>query len=667
MGPPEIQPKKIDWAFLPLQRQTRTKDNGESSSLAEESSETLQVSNAELNMPGGLDILPAFVSQQECLDILAENDRGISVWEGFEQRRRVQRWSRDDPTLPDCLQNLTRRFEESTGHQPLQISIEEYPKSQLQPHFYHSQSTVTTFESAYLCPDSACDCKCFVATLPVAASVIDVINRPKRRSADCWHLYSENNHSAGVVLDRRSLYVKTKEYLWEWRTRINSAVEPDMEKDILDTSFSGRYVVVKFSRLPVATLLASGGTVNGNNNTREEESSEFGYIPKPEDLLPRTEEMPPLGDLLTVIVTTSPIKSNPSTELLERVFNTFFNGGEDFALKCRKLIICDGCREKNEKVSKRHTNPKQAMRNGIVNSVQLDNYIDFKAALRSLCAKAPSDSPFSNTELVELEERQGYGFALRHSLRECVKTPFVIVIQHDRTFMRPCPIYETVRAMWHHRNIKYVGMSMRSNLTYRDIFLGKYGRQFMDDMAACTLRPPELALDAGQYGPNSESSNNMDYAGQEKLRENIQALIETYRTSQQNTDHLQWLQSNPVTPGKSQLSLTPTFFWYDNVHISETAHYRDFVFNPKFKMVVRGGFVEDKLSPVIKKTVERFGLAKGHARFGCFLLDDHSGMFFTGHLDGGSYLTRAEKDVLSSGKSSSSSVDDDGVSEQTST
>jgi hypothetical protein len=47
---------------------------------------------------------------------------------------------------------------------------------------------------------------------------------------------------------------------------------------------------------------------------------------------------------------------------------------------------------------------------------------------------------------------------------------------------------------------------------------------------------------------------------------------------------------------------------------------------------------------VIAKAVERLGLADGHARFGCYLLDDHSGFFFTGHLDGGSYISRAEKE-----------------------
>ena len=63
-------------------------------------------------------------------------------------------------------------------------------------------------------------------------------------------------------------------------------------------------------------------------------------------------------------------------------------------------------------------------------------------------------------------------------------------------------------------------------------------------------------------------------------------------------------------------------------------------------MVAKGGFVEDKLSPALRRTVERLGLKDGHSRFGCYLLDDHSGMFFTGHLDGGSYMTEEAKKAM---------------------
>jgi hypothetical protein len=63
-------------------------------------------------------------------------------------------------------------------------------------------------------------------------------------------------------------------------------------------------------------------------------------------------------------------------------------------------------------------------------------------------------------------------------------------------------------------------------------------------------------------------------------------------------------------------------------------------------MVAKGGFIEDKCSPILKRTVERLGLRDGHSRFGCYLLDDHSGMFFTGHIDGGSYMSPEERTAL---------------------
>lgn len=598
---------------------------------SDDAKEKLQISNSALSIPTGLRVQSGWVSLQECGAVVDEFDKGGSSWAGFDQRRRVQSWSVDDTDFPDCLRHLSKRLHDQTGYQPSHVSIEEYPRSQLQRKFSTSKTLVTTFES----PVRGSDSNNFVAVLPIASSIIEAVNRPKTRSADCWELYSELNHSAGMLLCLQSLYLKTGEFLWDWRSNMTAVGSALSEEE---STSEDRYIIVKFKNLP---------SPETTDSTEEHKDlSDFGY--RPGSSAPRNpdDKMPALKDLLTIIVTTSPIKSNPSTELLERVFDTFLHGGKEFALRCRKVIVCDGCREKNSKVSKRHANSKQAMRNGIVDATQLENYGNFKSALRKLCHDAPEESPFANTFVEELPSRHGYGFALRHALRECVKTPYVIVIQHDRTFMRRCPIEETVRAMWYNPEVKYCGMSMRSNLMYRDIFLGKFGKGYKDDLSSCTLRRPELLVDSTCYGPNSDSTSSMDFRGQERLKENILALAETYRTSQQNAEYIQWLEDNPVPPGKSQMSLTPTFFWYDNVHICETEFYRDFVFNPKYKMVVKGGFVEDKLSPVIKKTVERLGLADAHKRFGCFLLDDHSGMFFTGHLDGGSYLTKSEKDSI---------------------
>jgi hypothetical protein len=209
--------------------------------------------------------------------------------------------------------------------------------------------------------------------------------------------------------------------------------------------------------------------------------------------------------------------------------------------------------------------------------------------------------------------------------------------------MKPTPCVEILNAMVRNPRVKYVGLSMRSNLMYRDIFMSKYGKQYMDEMKELTLRLPELALDSEKYG--SERLGTIIGGGDDKLQQSLRQLAETYNRSQQYSEHKKWLEQHPLD-GKVQLTLLPLFFWYDNIHICETSHYRDFIFNPKYRMVKRGGFIEDKVSPVLKKTVERFGLANGHARFGCYLLDDHSGFFFTGHYDGGSYISEKDRQEM---------------------
>jgi hypothetical protein len=719
---------KICWTTVslpPPSFETKEEKEEEQAGTTTIGKSMIQVSNSSVVLPSGLSVLTDFITKQEVHELMEQMDKGTFIWEGFERRRRVQRFSigtnnnttisnKDDDDddddddkdsesnevpkrqqqqqhpLPSMIQTLIDRLIQQTGLVPQHVSFEEYPENQVSKYLDTSKGTVSTFESVNRCccscpggdesgdsdavDDSSvgvgvsCRSCCsssttFVAQVALCVPLIEYLNRPEERRADCWNLYSPN-HWTGLLLHERSLMIKSREALWEWRTRIAAVARPPTMGE------EERIVLLKFSSLPDSGDSGSGGGSGG-----DAESSAFGYMPHRErpHIPASLAEMPPLQDLLTVVVTTSPIKSHPSTELLERTFETFLRGGPAFAYHCRKVIVCDGCRTRDESTTKKHANDKQAMRNGIVSPAQAEAYAEFKQRLRQLCAAAsptttatmsssvsrseeeeprslPPLSPFSNSVVEELDERMGYGYALRHALHHCVATPYVIVIQHDRTFMRPTPILETVQTMWRHRNIKYVGMSMRSNLLYRDQFLGQYGRTFMEDMSQAVLRLPELALDATLYGPDSASTHQMEYTNSDKLRKNIQALAETYRASQQYTDHQDWLSSTTTTPtlppGACQLSLTPTFYWYDNTHICETAHYRDFIFNPKYKMVARGGFIEDKVSPVIKKTVERFGLNEGHARFGCFLLDDHSGMFFTGHLDGGAYMTYDERRLI---------------------
>lgn len=212
--------------------------------------------------------------------------------------------------------------------------------------------------------------------------------------------------------------------------------------------------------------------------------------------------------------------------------------------------------------------------------------------------------------------------------------------------MRYTPIQEVVESMRNSNgSIKYVGMNMRSNLLYRDIFLSKYGSGALNELLEMVKKPPELSLDSTKYGKGvSLESMVITKRNNAKIAKGLLSLAQTYRGTVQYTSHFKSVDVE--IEGQQQLSLTPTLFWYDNTHVCETSHYRDFIFDPKYKMVARGGFVEDKLSPVITRSVERLGLREGHSKFGCYLLDDHSGYFFTGHLDGGSFMTTEERQRL---------------------
>jgi hypothetical protein len=509
----------VEWTRVAIQDESRTTKDA-----------FLDLSNPSVPLPLGLWSVADFVTEDQEATILQEIEANKFTLEGFHQRRRVQRYNEGltSTTTPTSLRDLKDRLEKLTGRCVQDVIIEEYEKLKWEIGGEHaSNHVVATFESSNPCrcrmtpvgdEDNGKDndkdnknndaCSCLVAQIPLRKSAIQHLNRPARRRGECWTLETPN-HWTDVHMEQRSLLVKTDDCLSNWRTRVSAGSEsPDS------------VLVIKFYSFPDN----SGGE---NKTTLVEGDNIFGYVPSDQDRIGRSGLAPPLEDMLTIIVTTSPIKSNPSTEVIERTLETFIHAGPDFAYKCRKVFVCDGVRRKDDEttqVSRKYDNAKQSMRNGIVNSDQADSYQQFKDTLRQLCSSASETSPFNNGVVEELETRHGYGFALRHALQHCVETPFVCVIQHDRTFMRPTPINETVQAMWSHPNIKYVGMSQRSNLMYKDIILTKYGRPSSDEMSEMTQIVPELLLNASKYGPNSESTAAMAYPS-----EKVRYLLLVYR------------------------------------------------------------------------------------------------------------------------------------------
>lgn len=617
----------IEWHILPL----------------EEGKSFLRVSNPEVELPiisssrqngsplplddqgsatrnAGISYRESFLGNEEVKEILDQVRTMDLSKEGFEQKRRSVTYSvhetmenhgadQSTSSMPCFLGNILKKLGKRATH----VSIIEYfeqEKYEGSSGDFSSHYMVTTFESLakFSDEDKPIESSYFAAYIPLQ-DITHHVHKPCLREPICWRLES-NNHQTDLYTMAGSLLMKEGEFLDQWRGKVQTVGK---------SAF-----VIKISKLP--------------DESKAEFSDNFG-CQKSERQLLRSVPMPSLDSLLTILITTSPIRSNPSTEVIERIMETFTFAGEEF-LSCPKVIICDGYRRKTDNTSKRHGNIKQAMRNGLVNDEQAENYLRFKENLKLLCANSNSQSPFYNTIVEELDDRHGYGFALRHALRNCVHTKFVCVVQHDRTFMRKTPVKETVHAMLNNPGVKYVGMSMRSNLMYRDIFLSKYGKRYQKDFNSMVVRPPELCLAKETYGLGCGPSLEMD------IRDPVQRYISPYEQSNHGVMQQKFAEEEPAPPGKTQLSLIPTMYWYDNIHIVDTAHYRDFIFEESFRMVSRGGFVEDKCSPVLIKTLERLGLREGHARFGCYILDDGAGVHFTGHLDGGTYLTKEQRETM---------------------
>ena len=91
-----------------------------------------------------------------------------------------------------------------------------------------------------------------------------------------------------------------------------------------------------------------------------------------------------------------------------------------------------------------------------------------------------------------------------------------------------------VSAMTSREDIKYVGMSMKSNLNYYDIFSSKYSRRACAELKKMIIRPEQLNISGNMYGPNGRSLESMVDPPSEERRRLRDAARETYKSSHQN-------------------------------------------------------------------------------------------------------------------------------------
>lgn len=285
-------------------------------------------------------------------------------------------------------------------------------------------------------------------------------------------------------------------------------------------------------------------------------------------------------ELCSIITTSSPTPSNPSTELISETLRTLGENVPEL-LGCRNIIVCDGYR----------TAPTSKFRCGVVTDERAEAYEAYLQALEQL-VQSSTLPHWQHAEVLRLKDRHGFGFAVRAAL-ELVCTPYVCIMQHDRTFMRPFALVGgLLRAMGQDERLKMVGLPTTTNDPSRYIRMAetKLGR----------IHVPHPRLESVTL-------------------------------------------SSAVCP---QLRFIPLIMWHDSTHFAQTEYYRHFVFGER-NLVSRGGFIEDKLGQQQGLDLRTLGWAS-HAEYGTWLLDDGvpPPTRMVGHLDGKHFLVQAEKEAL---------------------
>ena len=146
-----------------------------------------------------------------------------------------------------------------------------------------------------------------------------------------------------------------------------------------------------------------------------------------------------VSKLITVITSTSPIPSMPSTTYLYEAQKSLFQ--VPALAKCKKIIVFDGVENNQKSVSATY----EKYKNNVKKLVKEDPY-------------------FSNTKLVFCKTWGHLSGAIREAISH-VDTPFLFLHQHDLVLLQGFDLIGVVASMMANPKIKYVYLGRRPNTT----------------------------------------------------------------------------------------------------------------------------------------------------------------------------------------------------------
>ncbi|KAG5926294.1 hypothetical protein E4U42_003441 [Claviceps africana] len=275
--------------------------------------------------------------------------------------------------------------------------------------------------------------------------------------------------------------------------------------------------------------------------------------------------------LLTLVITTSPTLSAPSTELLSGLLGSI-KAHCALLFKCNVIVVFDAC----EQIT---TQPR--LKKGQVTLKCAENYLVYKENVKKLflqeylqsalddtdlrrgtgeaeygssCSSAVKPVAFTTsftechrvTFIEAADQRLGFGLAVRTALR-MVRTPYTWVHQHDWALIYDIPVASLLAVM-------------RGS-----------------DLDSSKPAVKYICLPSGRRASYAISDQVMRFP---QLRKLATALTGDFSVT--------------AGDGSAVVPLTPMFFWHDKPHIVSTSHYLERVFPTRLAMM-RGAFIEDTI------------------------------------------------------------------------
>lgn len=269
---------------------------------------------------------------------------------------------------------------------------------------------------------------------------------------------------------------------------------------------------------------------------------------------------------LTVILTTSPTPSAPSTALIEATLQSYASHCPTL-LRCRFIVVID---------TYDRIGPEARLKKGQVTAEVAQDFELYKANVKELMLLQLQQSPETDrlqqgrgkaefghrpietsyiafltsstadkrVTFVEPDKRLGFGLAVRTALR-LAETPYVWIQQHDWALAADIPLEPII--------------------------------SIMGDTASDEVGPVKyVCFPSVRMVSYATSAHVMDYPVLKDL------------TASLKKDHTSASQPNVKIP------LTPLFFWHDKPHIASTTHYLTRVF-PTRLAIPKGAFIEDTI------------------------------------------------------------------------